>query len=331
LELELYRQAEEKKFRQELQAKEAELLSQLAAEWKRKEKDRESLLKRKMDEVNNLEIQFQKLITDLEGREKKLDQGEEDLIRRQQEVERELERRIEEARDATRRLQEEFRHRLELEKQKTADVEAQKRRVQTDKDDLESRYKALESEFIQFKRGLGASTEAQLRAEVNSLVQSKAELEKQVVTLNQSKKHYKTEWMKALASLAKIKKEYQAEQEAAHLREKREVQRLKIQYMAKEELGNVDADRQALRSLRKELDEIKNFGKLGVSRMAYANMSPSKVNDMHPEIKENMSPEKVYEIERLTKERDSLLKSGAYHSDDRIIRELNLRISELLV
>jgi N-acetylmuramic acid 6-phosphate (MurNAc-6-P) etherase len=43
-----------------------------------------------------LEKQFQNLILDLEARERKLDEGEEDLIRRRNDLEREFERRIEE-------------------------------------------------------------------------------------------------------------------------------------------------------------------------------------------------------------------------------------------
>ena len=332
-ELELYRQEEEKKFRAHLQAREADLLSQLVNEWKKRESERESTLKRKMDEIKVLETQFQNLITDLEARERKIDQGEEDLVHRRQDVEREFDRRIEEARDATRRLQEEFKHRIEIEKQKTADLEAQKTRVVKEREDWEVRYKALEVEFTEFKRGLGTTSEAQLRAEINTLIQSKANLESQVVQLTHSKKHYKTEWMKTLASLAKVKKDHQAELEVNQNREKRELQRLKIQYLAKEELGMVDSDRHTLKGLRAELEEIKNQNFNGYRSLPLqSSVRPDKELPFQsaPQ-KENLSQEQIMEIDRLSKERDSLLRSGAYSKEDRIIRELNLRISQMLM
>lgn len=336
LELEIYRQEEEAKFREHLKARESEFLSQLANEWKKREKEREASLKKKTDEIYLLETQFQNLIMDLESREKKLDQGENDLVNRRQDVERELERRIEEARDATRRLQEEFKHRIELEKQKASDIEGQKLRLVKERDDLEHRLRTIETEFSDFKRSLGTTTEAQLRAELNTMMQAKSELERQVLTLTQSKKHYKTEWMKAIANLAKTKKDMQADQEASNLREKRDLQRLKIQFMAKEEKDLVASDRQVIQGLRQQLEEIKNAGFDGYRsvRQAYADpqkhgAAPAAVPQQ--QAKENMDPHRVAEIERLTNERDSLLRTGAYSHDDRLIRDLSTRISQLLM
>ena len=297
LELELYKQEEEKKFRIHLQQRESELLQQLLSEWKKKEKERDALSKKKMEELSLLESQFQKLITDLEARERKLDVGEEDLSKRKKDIEREFEKRIEEARDATRRLQEEFKHRLELEKGKTMEMESQKSKTYQERDEWESRYKSLESEFVEFKKNLGSSNEAQLRAELNTILQSKSELEKQVLILTQSKKHYKSEWIKAVSNYAKSKKEWLAQEEAQQAREKRELSRLKIHYFAKEELGNVDSERLDLLNLKKELEELKSH-----------HHQPKGIPSLS--LKENLNPELMVEIERLTREKDQLLKSG---------------------
>lgn len=325
--LEIFRQQEEKKFREKLHQREGELLSQLVNEWKKREKERDFLLKKKLDELNDLESQFQKLIIDLETRERKLDQGEEDLIKRRQDLEREFDRRIEEARDATRRLQEEFKHKIEIEKRKTADVESQKARCVKEREEWESRFRDLDRDFAEYKRGLGATSEAQLRAELNVAVQAKSELESRVHTLLQSKKHYKSEWIKAVANLSKLKKDYQAEQESAQNREKREFQRLKAQFLAKEEMGVLDSERSAIRSLQKDLDYLKIRSENGQNVSA----GPGDNHGFEPKSKkENLEPSKIREIDRLTKERDSLLNSGAYSLDDRLIRELNIRITTLL-
>jgi centrosomal protein CEP120 len=320
-ELESYRLQEERKFREKLQKREGELLSQLVTEWKTREKERDLVLKKKLNELNELESQFQKLILDLENRERKLDQGEEDLIKRKQDLEREFDRRIEEARDATRRLQEEFKHKIEIEKRKTTDVESQKARVVQEREEWESRFRNLDRDFAEYKRGLGATSEAQLRAELCLAVQSKADLESRVNVLIQSKKHYKSEWIKAVANLSKLKKEHQAEQESAQNREKREFQRLKAQILAKEEMGILDSDRVAIRALTKDLDYLTNRTDNGVS------VTHGLYDDQK---KENLDPVKSREIDRLTKERDALLNSGAYSTEDRLIRDLNIRIKSMM-
>jgi hypothetical protein len=320
-ELESYRLQEERKFREKLQKREGELLSQLVTEWKTREKERDLVLKKKLNELNELESQFQKLILDLENRERKLDQGEEDLIKRKQDLEREFDRRIEEARDATRRLQEEFKHKIEIEKRKTTDVESQKARVVQEREEWESRFRNLDRDFAEYKRGLGATSEAQLRAELCLAVQSKADLESRVNVLIQSKKHYKSEWIKAVANLSKLKKEHQAEQESAQNREKREFQRLKAQILAKEEMGILDSDRVAIRALTKDLDYLTNRTDNGQS------VTHGLYDDQK---KENLDPIKSREIDRLTKERDALLNSGAYSTEDRLIRDLNIRITSMM-
>ena len=324
-ELEAYRQQEERKFRERLNQREGELLSQLVNEWKKREKERDFILKKKIDELNELESQFQKLILDLESRERKLDQGEEDLIKRRQDLEREFDRRIEEARDATRRLQEEFKHKIEIEKRRTADIESQKNRVVKEREEWETRFRDLDRDFADYKRGLGATSEAQLRAELNVAVQAKAELETKVNMLLQSKKHYKTEWIKSVAALSKLKKDYQAEQEIAQTKEKREIQRLKAQYLAKDEIGALDSERMTIRSLQRDLEGLRYATDNGQS------ISHSeKISFENKSKKENLDPAKIRDLDRLTKERDSLLNSGAYTKDDRLIRELNNRISNIL-
>ena len=324
LELDQFRQEEEKKFREKLHQREGEHLSNLVNECKKKEKERDFVSKKKIDELNELESQFQKLILDLESRERKLDQGEEDLLKRRQDLEREFDRRIDEARDATRRLQEEFKHKIEIEKRKTADVESQRVRISKEREEWESRFRDLDQSFADYKRGLGVTSEAQLRAELNITIQSRAELESRVNNLVQSKKHYKSEWIKAVANLSRLKKEYQVEQELAQTKERREIQRLKAQFLAKEELEVLDSDRQAIQSLRRDLDVLRYTS--GDNQK-----SPSNKLDLdNKSKKENLDPSRVKEIDRLSKERDSLLKSGVYSNDDRLIRELNLRISNLI-
>ncbi|KAJ1342958.1 hypothetical protein BSLG_002465 [Batrachochytrium salamandrivorans] len=111
LELELWRRQEETQFTQYLCEREAALMARLAEEWTQRDRDREARLKRKLEEYKHLEAQLELLAADLESRERVVAAGESQLAQRTQDLERDTARELDAARDATRRLQDEFRHR----------------------------------------------------------------------------------------------------------------------------------------------------------------------------------------------------------------------------
>ncbi|KAJ3278582.1 hypothetical protein HK104_002204 [Borealophlyctis nickersoniae] len=362
LELEVWKQEEERKFREHLRTREAELMAQLSSEWKRRERDREATMKRKIDEFKQLETQMQKLVTELEARERRLVKAEEDLCRRKEELEREGERRIEEARDAARRLHEEFRHRVEVEKQRVAESEAQRDRIAKERDETESRKRAIEAELAEVRRSIHTTPEATLRAELNAANAAKIQMERRIDALERSKKHYKAEWVRALRELAKAKKAWQSEVEDRVLKDKEEVERLRLKMMAKDELVVVDGDKQLLDGIRRELEDLKRNGFDGrasvvVPDKVVRNASLGRFGDPPVPANENkedrggtwaefigglnrgnnggggddsFDPQLLAEVERLAKEKDSLIDSGVYTREDRLIRELDRRIKELL-
>ena len=326
LELELWKKEEETKFREHLKQREMELNERFANEWKYREKEREALLKRKLEDYKGLEGQLQKLTAHLEARERQVQNTEREVAKQREDLEREMQRTNEEVRDSQRRVQEEFKHRIELEKQKFSDVDSQRVKALRQCQEYEDRYRQLEQEFIEFKRSLSTTTEATIRAELTDTIKAKAELEKQVETLKSSKKHYKSQLRRVFNELAATRKQVEAENQKRIAEEKRQVDQMRLQMLAKEQIGLVNSDKNSLVSVRKELEM------LGQS-IATAGIAPAA--DLNPyaasrfEAQENMDPNSTAQLERLKKERQSLLDTNIYLPTDSLIRELESRIAEL--
>ncbi|KAF6716951.1 Centrosomal protein of 120 kDa [Oryzias melastigma] len=76
LELELWKEEQEDLFDDQLRMKELRHMQALAEEWRRRDAEREALVKKKETEYNRLEERLQKTLTDLERREKELAEAE---------------------------------------------------------------------------------------------------------------------------------------------------------------------------------------------------------------------------------------------------------------
>lgn len=349
LELEMWKRAEEEKFMEALKERERISAQKLSEEWKQRERDRDEILKRKVEDFKTLEQQMQKLLLELEDREKSVEAGEHDLDIRRQDLERDYNRQLEEARDASRRLHDEYKHMLDLERQKTAEAEHVKQRVVKEKDEVESRFKHLENEYIDFKKSLNHTPEAVLKSETNRVKSDYLALQQRTDQLEKSKKQYKAQWIKALKELTRIKQRRQEEEEEFVRKQKQELDTMKLKYMLNQDTASVHEDIKALGEIKRDLNELKL--KVGGNKISSATgaASPSAINHYHHingapsspvklkdglvdvgSARENINPKALAEVERLARERDGLLGTGVYTKDDIIVHELERRIRTLL-
>ncbi|XP_015753947.1 PREDICTED: centrosomal protein of 120 kDa-like [Acropora digitifera] len=72
LELELWKEQQEEMFQAQMQHRENSHMKALAEEWKRRDKEREMMVKKKLEEYSRLEVKLKQSIADLEKREKQL-------------------------------------------------------------------------------------------------------------------------------------------------------------------------------------------------------------------------------------------------------------------
>uniref|UniRef100_A0A8C9GX72 Centrosomal protein of 120 kDa n=1 Tax=Piliocolobus tephrosceles TaxID=591936 RepID=A0A8C9GX72_9PRIM len=257
LELEMWKEMQEDIFENQLKQKELAHMQALAEEWKKRDRERESLVKKKVAEYTILEGKLQKTLIDLEKREQQLASAESELQREKKELQSERQRNLQELQDSIRRAKEDCIHQVELERLKIKQLEEDKHRLQQQLNDAENKYKILEKEFQQFKDQQNNKPEIRLQSEINLLTLEKVELERKLESATKSKLHYKQQWGRALKELARLKQREQESQMARLKKQQEELEQMRLRYLAAEEKDTVKTERQELLDIRNELNRLR--------------------------------------------------------------------------
>ncbi|KAK9522017.1 hypothetical protein VZT92_018513 [Zoarces viviparus] len=321
LELELWKEEQEDLFDDQLRRKELSHMKALAEEWRKRDREREAVVKKKEVEYNLLEEQLQKTLSDLERREKQLLEAEQETRRLQKELRVEHDATQRELQESSRRLQLDCDHRAVLERDKVRLMEEERARLLQQITDAASRYKQLEKEFQLYREQQNVRPEFRLQSEVNLLSLEKVELERKLESTTKSKLHYKQQWGRALKELARFK---QREQENAMTRLKKqqaELEAMRLRYLATEQKEEVHQERRELDDIRNQLNRLKQQeeDRLGP---ASSQSGPAPTQSLNEGAEEHLS--------RLLEERDTLLRTGVYTHEDRIIAELSRQIQDAM-
>nr|XP_014352195.1 PREDICTED: centrosomal protein of 120 kDa [Latimeria chalumnae] len=326
LELEMWKEMQEDLFENQLKQKELAHMQALAEEWKRRDREREALVKKKVAEYTVLEEKLRKTLSDLEKRERQLANAEVELQRLKKELQADHERSVQELRDTTRRLQEDCTHQVELEKSKVKQVEDDKLRLQQQLHEAEHKYKVLEREFNQYKEQQSSKPEIRLQSEINLLSLEKVELERKLESTTKSKLHYKQQWGRALKELARLKQREQENAMARLKKQQQELEHMRLRYLAAEEKEVVKTERQELDEIRNELNRLKQQEDKKQSPEPRDTASGRTDQNCTRLLNESLDDY----LTRLIEERDTLLRTGVYTHEDRIISELDRQIREAM-
>ncbi|XP_047585599.1 centrosomal protein of 120 kDa isoform X2 [Lutra lutra] len=292
LELEMWKEMQEDIFENQLKQKELAHMQALAEEWKKRDRERESLVKKKVAEYTVLEGKLQKTLIDLEKREQQLVLAESEVQRERKELKLERERNLQELQDSIRRSKEDCAHQVELERLKMRQLEEDKLRLQQQLNDAENKYKILEKEFLQFKDQQSNKPEIRLQSEINLLTLEKREQESQM----------------------------------AHLKKQQEeLEQMRLRYLAAEEKDTVKAERQELLDIRNELNRLRQQEQKQYQdsrEIASGKLDSPRGNALEEGLDDYLT--------RLIEERDTLMRTGVYNHEDRIISELDRQIREVL-
>lgn len=325
LELEMWKEAQEDLFENQLKKKELAHMHALADEWKRRDKEREALVKKKVAEYTILEEQLQKTLSDLEKRERQLANAEMELKKLKTELRTDHERGLQELQDSMRRVREDCAHQIELEKSRFRQLEEEKLRLQQQVHETEHKFKLLEKEFQHYREQQSSKPEIRLQSEINLLTLEKVELERKLESATKSKLHYKQQWGRALKELARLKQREQENAVARLKKQQQELEQMRLRYLAAEEKEVVKTERQELSEIRNELNRLKQ----------QEDKKPSQDTRDASDGKTEAPPlgnEALDEyLTRLIEERDTLLRTGVYTHEDRIISELDRQIREAMV
>uniref|UniRef100_A0A667H558 Centrosomal protein of 120 kDa n=1 Tax=Lynx canadensis TaxID=61383 RepID=A0A667H558_LYNCA len=325
LELEMWKEMQEDIFENQLKQKELAHMQALAEEWKKRDRERESLVKKKVAEYTVLEGKLQKTLIDLEKREQQLIIAESEVQRERKELKSERDRNLQELQDSIRRAREDCVHQVELERLKIKQLEEDKHRLQQQLNDAENKYKILEKEFHQFKDQQSNKPEIRLQSEINLLTLEKVELERKLESATKSKLHYKQQWGRALKELARLKQREQESQMARLKKQQEELEQMRLRYLAAEEKDTVKTERQELLDIRNELNRLRQQEQKQYQdsrEIASGKMDSPRGNPLEEGLDDYLT--------RLIEERDTLMRTGVYNHEDRIISELDRQIREVL-
>ncbi|XP_065600391.1 centrosomal protein of 120 kDa [Cyrtonyx montezumae] len=329
LELELWKEMQEGIFENQLKKKEMARMQALAEEWKKRDEEREALVKKKVLEYTVLEEHLQKTLRDLDKRERQLLSAESEIQSIKKELQAEHEQNKQEIQDSVRRTREECAHQVELERSKIKQLGEDKLRMQQQLYEAENKYKILEKEFQQYKEQQSSKPEIQLQSEINLLTLEKVELERKLESATKSKLHYKQQWARALKELAKLKQREQENAMARLKKQQQELEHMRLCYLAAEEKELGKTDRQELEDIRNELNSIK-VKQQEEERKQFQDVSDNsacKVDSLHTrKFNENIDDY----LSRLMEERDTLLRTGVYSHEDHIVCELDRQIREAI-
>ncbi|NXC43465.1 CE120 protein, partial [Penelope pileata] len=327
LELEMWKEMQEDIFENQLKKKEMAHMQALAEEWKKRDREREALVKKKVAEYTVLEEQLQKTLRDLDKRERQLFAAESEIQRVKKELQAEHEQNKQELQDSVRRSREECAHQIELERSKIKQLEEDKLRLQQQLYEAENKYKILEKEFQQYKEQQSSKPEIQLQSEINLLTLEKVELERKLESATKSKLHYKQQWARALKELARLKQREQENAMARLRKQQQELEHMRLRYLAAEEKELGKTDRQELEDIRNELNRLKQQEEERKQLQDVRDSSAAKVDSLYSrKLNENMDDY----LARLIEERDTLLRTGVYNHEDHIVSELDRQIREAI-
>ncbi|XP_061172082.1 centrosomal protein of 120 kDa-like isoform X1 [Saccostrea echinata] len=323
VELEMWKETQEQMFENQLKQKEIMYMKALAEEWKKRDREREIIMKKKMAEYTQSEEKLRKTLLDLQKREKQLAANEQEVMRQRGELQREHDRKLQEMKEASHRMKEDCQHQVELERMKVREIEGIVERYKNELSEMEKKYRGLEKEFAVYKEQQNSKPEVRLQSEINLLTLEKVELERKIDALSKSKLHYKQQWGRALKELARLKQKEQASAKAELKRQQQELEHMRLRYLAAEEKEVVNSEKKELEELKNELSKLK---KLEEEKGKFVS-DDSPRDGMHP-LKPDLDYSLDDHITRLIEERDTLLRTGVYSTQDKIIAELDRQIRE---
>ncbi|GFR45270.1 hypothetical protein Agub_g6376 [Astrephomene gubernaculifera] len=212
-ELEVWKKAEEARWRSELREREAQRMMVLESEWRRRERAREAELAGLKAEYLALEDKAQQVLAAAEGRERRIVAAEEALLRRRKELEREHAARMVEAEAAVRRLQVECEHQLDIEKDRNAELVRRVAMLEERLAASEARCLAVENEFADFRAASRSTPEAELARQLAEARETAKAAEARAAKAAKAKQGYKEQVRKLAEQLAALQRRRPREEE----------------------------------------------------------------------------------------------------------------------
>jgi hypothetical protein len=203
--LEVWKRAEQTKFKAYLKQLEYEFLNHLGEEYRQKDEAREAEVKQKVNELNVLQTRLKKKLTELESRENRVTIMEEELKIKINEVARQLANKEEEIGYIKNRFKEEKKQ-LDKEKSNMARIIGEK----------DKEIERIETNFKNYKKEIDESPVSVLKNELNRKCLEYEDILREKSRVEKDRDNSKQQCEKLKLDLIKMKKAFDAEKEVMY-------------------------------------------------------------------------------------------------------------------
>jgi len=255
-ELKTWKEAEKAKWAAKLQEVEVERLRELEAEWRKQEIIREQAFARRQKEITRLEKKLKEALFDVEKQEKRLRLGEEELQKRTAMLNTEIDSVKKAAQLEIQRLKDQHKHQLGMVRMVHDELRRQYDLVKSRLVAAQTRYNELDEEFRVYKSRWHKSNVGQLRAALQEKDLEIKDITNQLTNAQNAVKELRTQLVRALQETVRLKKEREQEQEERLQLERKDLHRLRLQYLAKQQELGVRRDAAELDSIKRELNAL---------------------------------------------------------------------------
>ncbi|CBJ32316.1 centrosomal protein 120 [Ectocarpus siliculosus] len=273
VEWERWRVVEEAKFAKRLREKD-EALEQ---KWEAREATRRRELSHAQADYSKLEGKLRKALSEVGARERQLKAREESW-------KTDHAQKLSELQLLQRRLREETKHQVDLERMKVKALEKQVASHAKSLEDARARAAATDEDLERFRQQQRRTPEGGLRQEVYRLGAAKAEAEAQIERERSLKNKALLEKEEYRANIHKLARALRHHQERETTCARREMEQLRLEYLAREERFMLDGDRNELRTIKQELDELRHVSLVQEAQAGLAKINPSTIADATPTI-----------------------------------------------
>lgn len=344
MELEMWQERQRVLFRNQLKDKEVQHLKVLISEWKQRDTERELLLQRKLQECQKLEDKLRQTLKDAELKEKHLAAQEAELQRKLQESESQLENQKKEAKKQIENIKTEYTELLKIERQNVQEAIQKKTSLQRQVNEQEAEIHELKGIIESLKTQLSKQPDIQLKTEVSMLNMEKSELQQKLDVATVSKQKYKMQWGQAMRQISLMQQKLHAMEKIELSKKDEELAALQQRILVAEEQNALKKDQETLLKVKGRMDWLRTVLSQGNNGQPPPQTSVKTSNG--PVISppsdhlaapcgqninnnnNNNNTVKDHNIQQLIAQKEKLLGTGMYTSEDRIIKQLDLHIQK---
>jgi hypothetical protein len=333
-----WKKEQHNRWRGDWKEKEKKLIENLENDYKSRTDLKEKQFVIKYEEIERLEKKLLNMIHHVEKREIEINGLANELENKGANMKREYSLKVEQLEEIVGRAKRELAAQKQVEKMRIEELERQKNHLDQKLLESERKFRVLEDEFSQFKTKLPPSPDRELQLQLLNLVNQKTVLEKKLEGTKKKKRGLREQLQKLQKDHDQLQHQVQIENESRLKKEQKELETLRNKYLSREMTELNKHDKQDLENLKLELQTFKlreelNHMHHSVGQVAATLPSSTQFHTtttMNTGIlNKPIDNEKMFQVEQLNKERESLLKTGLYNERDKLIQQIDTEISRL--